>query len=73
MLCEFNEIIEEINNNCENDLHVIKDTCRVICLSSIVKAMDYCYFKMLNTGLMEQMKEVIKYCYYKKNESTGGH
>ena len=68
MDCNFKEIINNITNNCDNDLEVIKDTCKVICLSSIIKALNYCYFEMLDTGLMEQMKDVIKYCYYKKNE-----
>ena len=68
--CDFKEIIHNITNNCDNDLEVIKDTCKVICLSTIVKALNFCYFQMLDTGLMEQMKDVIKYCYYEK---YGGH
>lgn len=68
MDCNFKEIINNITNNCSNDLEVIKDSCKVICLSSIVKALNYCYFQMLDTGLMDQLKDVIKYCYYKKNE-----
>tara|TARA_R110000824_G_scaffold197781_1_gene381425 strand:- start:371 stop:592 length:222 start_codon:yes stop_codon:yes gene_type:complete len=73
MLCEFNEIVDNITLNCDNDMEVIKDTCKVICMSSIVKALNYCYFEMLDTGLIEQMKDVIKFCYYKKNEIPDSH
>ena len=68
MDCNFKDIIHNITKNCDNDMEVIKDTCKVICMSSIVKALNYCYFEMLDTGLIEQMKDVIKFCYYKKNE-----
>ena len=73
MNCEFNDIIHNITNNCDNDLQIVKDTCKVICMSSIVKALNYCYFEMLDTGLIEQMKDVIKFCYYKKNEIPDSH
>lgn len=67
-MCDFKEILQNITHNCDEDMEIIKDNCKVICLMSIVKALNLCYFQMLNTGLMEQMKEIIKYCYYKKNE-----
>ena len=73
MDCDFKDIINNITQNCENDIDVIKDTCKVICMSSIVKALDMCYFQMLQTGLIEQMRDIIKFCYYKKYESTEGH
>ena len=73
MDCDFKDIINNITKNCENDIDVIKDTCKVICMSSIVKALDMCYFQMLQTGLIEQMRDIIKFCYYKKYESTEGH
>ena len=73
MNCDFKDIINNITQNCENDIDVIKDTCKVICMSSIVKALDMCYFQMLQTGLIEQMRDIIKFCYYKKYESTEGH
>tara|TARA_R110000796_G_scaffold3586_2_gene13902 strand:- start:117 stop:338 length:222 start_codon:yes stop_codon:yes gene_type:complete len=73
MDCEFNDIINNITKNCDNDMEVIKDTCKVICMSSIVKALNYCYFEMLDTGLIEQMRDVIKFCYYKKNENPDSH
>jgi len=73
MDCDFKDIINNITKNCDNDMEVIKDTCKVICMSSIVKALDMCYFQMLQTGLIEQMRDIIKFCYYKKYESTEGH
>lgn len=66
--CVFGDIIHNITNNCENDIEVIKDSCKVICLTTIIKALDMCYFQMLETGLINQMKDIIKFCYYKKFE-----
>jgi len=67
-MCDFKDIVQNITYNCDEDMEVIKDHCKVICLISITKALNMCYFQMLNTGLMEQMKDIIKFCYYKKSE-----
>ena len=64
------DIFKNITLNCQNDLEVIKDNCKVICLASIVKGLDMCYFSILDTGLMNQFKSIIKWCYYKKEEAT---
>tara|TARA_R110000851_G_scaffold112094_1_gene236073 strand:- start:175 stop:381 length:207 start_codon:yes stop_codon:yes gene_type:complete len=63
MDCNFPEILKNITNNCETDIEVVKDNCKIICLISISKALNMCYFQMLETGLMDQMKNIIKYCY----------
>tara|TARA_R110000796_G_scaffold21054_1_gene62127 strand:- start:51 stop:260 length:210 start_codon:yes stop_codon:yes gene_type:complete len=67
-MCDFKEIVQNITYNCDNDMEVIKDNCKIICLTAITKGLTMCYFQMLNTGLMEQMKDIIKFCYYKKDE-----
>lgn len=63
MDCDLKEIINNITHNCETDIEIIKDNCKVICLISITKALNMCYFQMMETGLLEQMKEILKYCY----------
>tara|TARA_R110000868_G_scaffold7086_3_gene38809 strand:- start:262 stop:468 length:207 start_codon:yes stop_codon:yes gene_type:complete len=63
MDCDLKGIINNITHNCETDIEIIKDNCEVICLISITKALNMCYFQMMETGLLEQMKEILKYCY----------
>tara|TARA_R110000787_G_scaffold113959_1_gene223503 strand:- start:307 stop:513 length:207 start_codon:yes stop_codon:yes gene_type:complete len=63
MDCDLKGIINNITHNCETDIEIIKDNCKVICLISITKALNMCYFQMMETGLLEQMKEILKYCY----------
>tara|TARA_R110000803_G_scaffold5545_1_gene18268 strand:+ start:1704 stop:1910 length:207 start_codon:yes stop_codon:yes gene_type:complete len=63
MDCDLKGILNNITHNCETDIEIIKDNCKVICLISITKALNMCYFQMMETGLLEQMKEILKYCY----------
>tara|TARA_R110002050_G_scaffold235392_1_gene371296 strand:- start:3562 stop:3768 length:207 start_codon:yes stop_codon:yes gene_type:complete len=63
MDCDLKGIINNITHNCETDIEIVKDNCKVICLISITKALNMCYFQMMETGLLEQMKEILKYCY----------
>ena len=63
MDCDLKGIINNITHNCETDIEIIKDNCKVICLISITKALNMCYFQMMETGLLEQMKGILKYCY----------
>ena len=63
MDCDLKGILNNITHNCETDIEIIKDNCEVICLISITKALNMCYFQMMETGLLEQMKEILKYCY----------
>ena len=63
MDCDLKGILNNITHNCETDIEIIKDNCELICLISITKALNMCYFQMMETGLLEQMKEILKYCY----------
>ena len=67
-MCDILQLFQNITNNCDNDMEIIEDNCKVICMVSIVKALDLCYFEIMNTGLLDNLKEIIKFCYYKKYE-----
>ena len=67
-MCDLPELYKNITNNCDVDLEVVKDQCKVICMLAISKALTICYFDLFNTGLLDQMKDIIKFCYYKKSE-----
>ena len=66
--CNVLELFNNVTSNCDNDIEVVKDECKIICLMSIVKALDMCYFELFNTALLDQMKDIIKWCYYQKYE-----
>tara|TARA_R110000765_G_scaffold347375_1_gene437502 strand:+ start:240 stop:458 length:219 start_codon:yes stop_codon:yes gene_type:complete len=72
-MCDLPELYKNITNNCDDDLEVVKDQCKVICMLAISKALTICYFQLFDTGLLDQMKEIIKYCYYQKNEIINSH
>jgi hypothetical protein len=69
--CDLMGLFTNITHNCANDLEVVKDECHVICLISIVNALNLCYNQLYHTGLLDQLKEVVKWCYYQKYESMG--
>ena len=60
---------KNISHNCENDISVVKDNCKIICLMTIMKGLDECYFSLFDTGLLDNLKQIIKWCYYKKVEA----
>jgi hypothetical protein len=66
--CNVLELFNNVTSNCDNDIEVVKDDCKIICLMSIAKALDMCYFELFNTALLDQMKDIIKWCYYQKYE-----
>ena len=66
--CNVLELFNNVTSNCNNDIEVVKDECKIICLMSIAKALDMCYFELFNTVLLDQMKDIIKWCYYQKYE-----
>ena len=57
-------------SSCNNGIEVVKDECKIICLMSIAKALDtsMSYFELFDTVLLDQMKGIIKWCYYQKYE-----
>ena len=71
--CDIIDLFKNITNNCENDIEIIKDNCNIICLITITKALNICYIELLNTGLLDQFKSIIKWCMYKKYEIINTH
>jgi hypothetical protein len=66
MECNLADAINNITETCDKDMEVIKDNCKVLCLISINHVLVNCYFQIFQTGLLENMKNIIKYCYWKK-------
>ena len=65
--CNVLELFTNVTSNCGNDIEVVKDECKIICLMSIakaLKALDMCYFELFNTVLLDQIKNITKWCYY---------
>ena len=51
--CNVLELFNNVTPNCGNDIKVVKDECKIICLMSIAKALDMCYFELFNTALLD--------------------
>ena len=66
--CDILEVFQNITNNCSNDLLIARDECKVICIISIMKGIEMCSDYLFETGLLNQLKDLIKYCVYKKYE-----
>ena len=66
--CDIQTLFNNITINCDHDMEVVKDKCKVICMVAITNALTSCYFQLFSTGLLEQMKDIIKFCYYKKEK-----
>ena len=66
--CDILEVFQNITNNCSNDLLIAQDQCKVICIISIMKGIEMCSDYLFETGLLNQLKDLIKYCVYKKYE-----
>ena len=54
-----------ISTNCSNDIEVARDECKVICIISIMKGMNVCSEYLFDSGLLNQLKDLIQYCVYK--------
>ena len=66
--CDILSIFQNITNNCSNDILIAQDQCKVICIISIMKGIELCSDYLFETGLLNQLKDLIKYCVYKKYE-----
>ena len=66
--CDILEVFQNITNNCSNDILIARDECKVICIISIMKGIELCSDYLFETGLLNQLKDLIKYCVYKKYE-----
>jgi hypothetical protein len=67
--CDLLSVFENITNNCSNDLQVARDQCAIVCVISIMKGIDLCGGYLFNTGLLTQLKDLVKWCVYKKYDS----
>ena len=66
--CDILSVFSNITNNCSNDILIAQDQCKVICIISIMKGIELCSDYLFETGLLNQLKELVKYCVYKKYE-----
>ena len=69
--CNILEVFKNISNNCSNDLSIAEDQCKVICIISVMKGIEMCSSHLYETGLLDQLKHLVKYCVYKKYETDG--
>ena len=69
--CNILEVFQNISNNCSNDISIAEDQCKVICIISVMKGVEMCSSYLFETGLLDQLKELVKYCVYKKYETDG--
>ena len=58
--------IHNITANCSNDIEVARDECKVICIISIVKGIEVCSEYLFDSGLLDQLKDLVKHCVYKR-------
>ena len=68
--CDILSVFQNITNNCSNDILIARDECKVICIISIMKGIELCSDYLFETGLLNQLKDLIKYCVYKKYEGV---
>ena len=66
--CDLLSVFENITNNCSNDLQVARDQCEILCIISIMKGIDLCSGYLFDAGLLTQLKDLVKWCVYKKYE-----
>ena len=71
--CDIVNIFQNITNNCSDDISVAEDQCKLFCIISVMKGIDLCSGYLFETGLLTQMKDLIKYCVYKKYALSEGH
>jgi len=67
--CDIVSVFQNITDNCDNDYHVAEDECKVICIISIMKGINMCSDYLFETGLLTQLKNLVKHCIYNKNIS----
>ena len=71
--CDIVNIFKNITNNCTEDISIAEDECKLVCIISVMKGIDMCSNYLFETGLLPQLKELVKYCVYKKYALPDGH
>jgi hypothetical protein len=46
--CNVLELFNNVTSNCNNDIEVVKNECKIVCLMSIAKALDMCAVEELS-------------------------
>ena len=71
--CNIVGVFQNITENCSNDLHVAEDQCKILCIISVMKGIDMCANYLFEAGLLSQLKDLVKFCVYKRYETPDGH
>jgi hypothetical protein len=64
--CDVLSIFHNTTTNCSNDIEVARDECKVICIISIMKGIKVCSEYLFDSGLLDQLKDLVKHCVYKR-------
>jgi hypothetical protein len=54
---------------CSKGLQVARDQCEILRIISIMKGIDLCDGYLFDIGLLTQLKDLVKWCVYKKYDS----
>ena len=71
--CDIVDVFENITNNCSEDISIAEDECKLVCIISVMKGLDMCANYLFEAGLLTQLKDLVKYCVYKRYEIPEGH
>jgi hypothetical protein len=71
--CNIIEVFHNISNTCSNDISFARDECKLFCMISVMNGIEMCSKELFNVGLLDQLKELIKWCIYKKYEIIISH
>ena len=71
--CDIVDVFENITNNCSEDISIAEDECKLVCIISVMKGIDMCANYLFEAGLLSQLKDLVKYCVYKRYETPEGH
>ena len=52
--CNVLELFNDVVSNCDNNIEVVKDEYKIICLMSFAKASDMRYFELFSIALLDQ-------------------
>jgi len=71
--CDIVDVFENITKNCSEDISIAEDECKLVCIISVMKGLDMCANYLFEAGLLTQLKDLVKYCVYKRYETPDGH
>ena len=71
--CDIVDVFQNITNNCSEDISFAEDECKLVCIISVMKGIDMCSRYLFEAGLLSQLKELVKFCVYKKYATPDGH